>query len=319
LAIPRSRHERALRAALGCVLLVLFPAAAHPAGVLRIVEENDFFAAQGDRFYTQGLQLSYEHFGKSPSEWPFGPRSTTRWLLAQSMYTPSDITVDTLLTHDRPYGGWLHVGHEWRRGDERRRQTVLADVGVLGPHAFAAEVQTAVHRRIGADQPQGWHLQLPDRLALTALYRADHTVTETRLFRAPLRLLLGGGATVGNVFDHLQSSATLTLGSLLDPLGELEPSSPSLTPPARESARLGATLVLRSDIRYVMYNAFLDPRPPAAPLAISPLPWVLDLEAGVHVRLRAVQLQYLLVRRSSEFRPGDGGHIYGSLNLAIGM
>jgi hypothetical protein len=319
MAMPHSRHERARRAALGCVLLALFPAAAHAAGVLRVVEENDFFAAQGDRFYTQGLQLSYEHFGDSPSEWPLGPRSTTRWLVAQSMYTPSDITVDTLLTHDRPYGGWLHVGHEWRRREETRLRTVRMDIGVLGPHAFAAEVQTAVHQRIGADLPQGWHLQLPDRLALTALYRVDRSVAETRLVRVPLRLLLGGGATVGNVFDHVQSSITLTFGSLLDPLGELEPSPPSLTPSAREPTGLGATLLLRSDIRYVMYNAFLDPRPPAAPLAISTLPWVLDLEAGIHVRFGAVQLQYLLVRRSSEFRPGDGGHIYGSLNLVIGM
>lgn len=319
MAMPRSRRRHARRAALGCVLLAILPAAAHAAGVLRIVEENDFFAAQGDRFYTQGLQLSYEHFGERPGEPPRGARSTSRWLLAQSMYTPSDITVDTLLTHDRPYGGWLHVGHEWRRGDEARLRTVRMDAGVLGPHAFAAEVQTAVHRRIGADLPQGWHLQLPDRLALTALYRVDRSVAETRLARVPLRLQLGGGATVGNVFDHLQSSVTLTLGSRLDPLGELEPSPPSLTPSARGRAGLGATLVLRSDIRYVMYNAFLDPRPPAAPLAISALPWVLDLEAGVHVRFRAVQFQYLLVRRSSEFRPGDGGHIYGSLNLAVGM
>lgn len=308
-----------LRAVLAALLLTTMPSLARSAGVLRVIEENDFFAAQGDRFYTQGLQVSYESFAGPPIGPASETRSTTRWLVAQSMYTPSDITVDTLLTHDRPYGGWLHVGHEWRRGDLDGRRTMRLDVGVLGPHAFAAEVQTAVHKRIGADLPQGWHLQLPDRATLTALYREDHALAATRLVGVPLRLLMGGGATVGNVFDHMQANITVTLGSILDPLGELEPSAPSLTLAGRPMGAFGATLVARADVRYVLYNAFLDPRPPAAPLEISTLPWVLDLEGGVHVRLGAVQLQYLLVRRSSEFRPGDGGHTFASLNLAIGM
>ena len=317
MAHASTRPARGRWPLLALLLLVAWPSAAWPRSVIRVVEENDFFAGRGDFFYTQGLQLSFEQVATAAGGWPVTPSSASRWILAQNMYTPSDITVDTLLTHDRPYGGWLHVAHERRWGGLSRRQVLRLDAGVLGPHAYAAEVQTEFHEWIGAPEPKGWHLQLPDRVAVTVLYRIDQAVATVPLLGHPLRLSLGTGATGGNVFDQLEGSATLTYGSIGDPLGEIEPSPPSSWVGGRKPYGVSAAIVLRSDARYVMYNAFLDPRPPAAPLEISTLPWVMDLEAGVQLRLRTVQLQYVLVKRSSEFRPGDGGHVFASLQLAL--
>lgn len=325
--MPRSRPRRAFPRVARAVLLACTLAAALPRGALavrsvRLTEDNDFFAGQGDRFYTQGLQLSSEVL---PGAWDaprpgVGVAVARRWVLGQNMYTPSDISVDTLILRDRPYGGWLYLGREWRAGDVARSHLVRVHVGVLGPHAFAGEIQTAFHRLVGVRRPRGWDLQLADRLAANVFWRNDRTLTERALGRYPARLLVSGGAAAGNVFDHVESGLTLTYGSLRNPLWVVEPNPPSLvgeSPAARAPLGVRAAMILRADARYVLYNAFLDSAPPAGALEISRLPWVLDLEAGAQVRVGALMAQYLLVRRSTEFRPGDGGHVYGSIHLAL--
>lgn len=90
------------------------------AGNFSITMENDFFGSAGtDRYYTNGLNLTYvtDHNKKwlaavgdfsNSLDAPFVRRIS--YIGGQDIYTPQDIEDINLIEDDRPYSGWLYLG-----------------------------------------------------------------------------------------------------------------------------------------------------------------------------------------------------------------
>jgi hypothetical protein len=54
-------------------------------------------------------------------------------------------------------------------------------LGVVGPASHADDTQTWIHNLIGADEPRGWHTQLPNELMVNLGYTADFRGPEGEL------------------------------------------------------------------------------------------------------------------------------------------
>jgi len=84
---------------IACLLAALFPVAfaaaetpSRPADRYWSFQfENDFFANAGDRYYTNGFQISH-----------------LRYTVGQQIFTPDDTQAVAVVPDDRPYAGYLY-------------------------------------------------------------------------------------------------------------------------------------------------------------------------------------------------------------------
>jgi lipid A 3-O-deacylase len=318
--------------------------------------ENDVLV-QSDRYYSNGLRL--EHYGEYDScrrlalalgfpddvdhRYPCGGS------LAQNMYTPSRIVpndgeVPWPDPNDRPYGGWLHGGlllqHLFAAEDPRNssRLTLQATVGIIGPYAFAGEVQRGWHSALNdlfghtvARIPVGWEAQLPTEPAFHLSALREQPLLWSRYVDATW----SAGAMLGTVFVNANAGATVRVGLLSRPFG-LSPIMPSIRRVKR--ARLEAEgnapesataevpernwelyLFARGQLRWVARNLFLDGNFFRKSISVRKTPFVGDSEFGLAFRSRRFQFDLSTVFRSQEMaepaNPRLSGHRFAQLQF----
>ena len=202
-----------------CLVSPLFaapvPDADHPksGGTISVYIENDSFAGT-DRNYTSGLKLGWSSpdlskFSDTPVAKPFLPvlgvlpfinepafQKNLVLALGQNIYTPNDTVTSTLIANDRPYAGWLYLGAGVVWKNATVRNSIVFDLGVVGPWSFAQETQRLAHDVLNQGHPLGWDNQLHNELGvdgpLSALGAGRSTsvgaVSTGNSFRTPASL-----------------------------------------------------------------------------------------------------------------------------------
>lgn len=146
------------------------------AQFLKIYWDDDFFNWRGegtDRGYSSGTKIEYYYTKKTKPKFldnllmQVADKSDNiyGWGITQSIYTPSNISSTSIQYGDRPYAGLSYFSHILISSDNEKKQrlTTYVSLGTLGKYGFAEEIQTAVHRLINDQKPQGWDNQIrPD-------------------------------------------------------------------------------------------------------------------------------------------------------------
>lgn len=336
--------------------LILAPAAGPAAdGVLTLQIENDRIAAT-DRHYTQGGRLSYLSGEVKFPAWIGGLGNALIWgplfdfgegdrivqrrgyAIGQSIFTPEDVRSTTLVTGDRPYAGWLYAGFsahtEHRitspadpRGDPVRLDTVELDLGVVGPAAFAAEVQNNFHDLINSSRSEGWDNQLDNEPGIV--------LTAERRWRLPIHPLRGGqmrtnnvlgmdvlphlGGSLGNVMTYAAVGATVRFG--MDLFKDFGP--PRIRPSLSGShgfdvkRGFGWYLFAGGEGRLVVRNIFLDGNSFSDSHNVEKKLLVGDAQVGIAIVFPGARLTYTHVFRSREFRGQRRADRFGAFSLSV--
>lgn len=154
--------------------------------------ENDVFAAaDGDKDYTFGLNLTYS--GPGAGDFRLNPlpiqRRLDRWLgvpgsgdrdpaerlnLEFGIYgfTPDDIMLAEPILDDRPYASLVYLESTWERVNPTSgiSWTSSFSLGLLGLDAVGSS-QNAYHEFTGKNPARGWRHQISDGGELTAKYQ----------------------------------------------------------------------------------------------------------------------------------------------------
>lgn len=145
---------------------------------LSLIVQNDLFVGRDGGGYTSGIGLSNMRStapGESSIEvngilsavaplLAVGPATLSTTSIAQMMATPNDITRKIPDPNDVPYVAALWVDLGQVSVTDNVADMFSLKLGALGPAAGARRTQTLIHRIIGADKPQGWDTQGPNRL-----------------------------------------------------------------------------------------------------------------------------------------------------------
>jgi hypothetical protein len=168
-------------------LFLVSAAASAEENRLSLIVQNDLFVGRDGGGYTSGIALSHLR-STAPGETSIavpgllsavapllgvGPATLGTTSIAQMMATPNDITRTLPDPNDVPYVAalWVDMGQVSVR--EEVADTFSLRLGALGPAAGGRRTQTLIHRVIGADRPQGWDTQGPNRLLVgVERYRA---------------------------------------------------------------------------------------------------------------------------------------------------
>jgi hypothetical protein len=302
------------------------------ASILCLQWENDIFTGRGtDRHYTNGLRLSLLRGDDQVPGWllsvaralpwfPPGGRVRGSWALGQNLYTPEDISTPELVPDDRPYAAWLYLGAGLVLENGRVLDIMELSLGMVGPTALGEEVQKGIHQFIGSPEPRGWDNQIPDELAVQAIWQRQWRQLHDGQDRGlGVDLMPHVGAALGNVFIHGAAGATVRLG--FDLPADYGP--PRIQPalPGSEfflpGRRLSGYLFLGGEARAVLRDIFLDGSTFKDSHAVDRNWLVADIQAGAALQSHGVRLAYTWVLRSEEFRGQDGFDAFGAFTLSV--
>jgi hypothetical protein len=187
----------------------------------RIYYDNDYFTAT-DQYYTQGINIEFVHpsLKKFPvSKILFGMRgSKSKYGLAieHNAYTPTSIGHDEILYGDRPFAGCLMLKTFAIAIDSAKQQRLSSSfsTGVIGPYAFAENMQRSIHRWIGDVQPMGWQNQIQNDVILN--YELCY---EKKIFAYKNIFLLNANGMVrlGTLGDKIGGGFSFMIGTFSSP------------------------------------------------------------------------------------------------------
>ncbi|MEM9724050.1 MAG: lipid A deacylase LpxR family protein [Pseudomonadota bacterium] len=298
-------------------------------GALSVTVENDL-VADTDRDYTSGVRLDYITPRNQLS--PFGDvakRQLNPWLKAedwyeiyavgQTIFTPTDISAPPA-RGDRPYAGFLYGSFGVAADSGDQLNTVVLDVGVVGPLSGAEQTQKYVHDIIDAAKPVGWDLQLENEPAFRVLYehkRRAFLDLSLPFFDLGVDMLPHANVSLGTLDISAGAGVTLRLGAgLLDDYG------PPRVRPAVGAPGFFSTnrffrwyLFAGAEGRAVGRNLLLEGNTFGGRDGVTINPFVGDFQVGAAAGLGAVELSYTHVLRTEEYAAQPGFAEFGSFNI----
>ncbi|HYF35213.1 MAG TPA: lipid A deacylase LpxR family protein [Prosthecobacter sp.] len=311
-------------------------------GTLGLYFENDLFAGT-DRYYTSGAKLSWssrdlEQISDSPHASVFLPlfgllpfiddkehQKNLVFALGQNIYTPDNTEAIGPVPNDRPYAGWLYMGLGVVWKDASARNSLVLDIGVVGPWSYAQETQRLVHDMRDLDHPKGWDNQLHNELGFMAVYeRMWRWPKHARRSGFDWEILPHAGAALGNVQTYANLGAELRFGlNLPDDFGtaSIGPAATTSTPvdgwqgADRSWFDLGFYGFARADGRAVGRNIFLDGNTFGNSPSVGHNPFVADISVGVAMNIKNTKIAYALVYRTKEYRAQQEAQVFGTVSV----
>jgi len=299
-------------------------------GTLSLTAENDVFGGGTDRYYTNGLLLTWQ----SPSADLPGPLAAfnrvldrafepgqLRWGLSfgQNFYTPQDIRTRTPDPNDRPYAGYLYGAASLTRTTERAQTLAELQLGVVGPSALGEFVQNNYHDLLNIRNAEGWDRQLKDEFAATLLLERRWRIGTGRIGGVQTEIIPAVTGSLGNVATYAAAGALFRIGDGLD-----ADWGPVRIRPARAGSGFfqprqdfGWYVFAGLEGRAVARDIFLDGNTWRDGPRVDKRPFVGDLQAGVAVLWRGVRFAYTQVLRTEEFYGQTSRQSFGSLSVSF--
>jgi hypothetical protein len=341
-----SRRSAGLCLAVATVAFLLGGTAAQADDSHRIavVEENDSVLFGSDKFYTQGLALTY--LGPDVADdsgWtgPFnvladlGPFDATgagqvsrryEALVGQSIFTPEDTARRNPDPTDRPYAGWLYGGVGLIQDTDRRRLDHLELlVGVVGPAAQGKKVQNDYHQFIWINESRGWDEQLENEPGIMLSYERKWRFLQPIGGGLAVDAIPEAGITIGNVMTYVQAGGMLRLGRNLEADYGPMRIRPALsgTPYFNSDyleGRFGYYFFIGVQGRAIARNMSLDGNTFQGSPSVDSEPLVGDLSGGLSMFWgSAVKLDAGVAYRTEEFENQDDPVALWGLNLTVGF
>ena len=312
-------------------------------GRISVLEENDGIISHKDRYYTQGLQVSYltpELAGDSIWNPLFdgvayvlpmyrgevGAQRRIEFVpIGQAQFTPEKVDVATPDPDDRPYAAWLYTGlHLLQENDQRSLNNLELLAGVVGPDAGGEIVQGAYHTLVGFHKAQGWHHQLANHVA------GQFSYDYKRRFELPFGsgyaadAVPEAGVSMGNVYRYVDAGALFRVGNALAVDYGPEHMRPSLSGTAySDYRRLPAGwfhwyAFAGAQAREMFYNMLIDNADTVAAHGLDRVGFVPDYVGGASLFFgHFLRADFVAVRRGKEFYGQNGADVFGGVNLTF--
>ena len=321
---------------------------ARGSDTLTLYLENDLFGFDNnDRYYTHGTKISwisrdlsnYREVVGLPlwahrliERMPFvndpGEQRSVSVSLGQNIYTPEDKERSDLISDDRPYAGITYLGLGLHSKNERLMDTLEFDLGIVGRHSYAEDIQRGVHAWTDSDDPKGWSHQLHDEPLLNLYFER-----KWKAFKFGSSEGLGFdciphiGVAVGNAYTGINLGGQMRLGwNLPNDFGTylIRPGSDSSAPVDdadprffRPFHRFGIHLFLAFDGNAVARNILLDGNTFRDSHSVDKKPFVADLIGGIGMIIHRYKITYSYVYRTKEFETQKDEQHFGAIAVSF--
>ncbi|RKR82582.1 uncharacterized protein DUF2219 [Mucilaginibacter gracilis] len=202
-----------------------------------IQSDNDGFLAQrSDRYYTAGNFGYFRHALKVADSSSL-QNKVLGFELGQKIYTPQTGAIPAAIFVDRPFAGYLYIGTNLNllyKNESNLKLQVRA--GIIGPNAYAEQIQNLIHNTFGFYHPTGWEYQIQNAVQLNLAAEYNRLLTRGTsadlLFNSYLNAGTGiTGAGLGftarlgrfnQLFNSISTTSTVTQNTNIKPLHNSE-------------------------------------------------------------------------------------------------
>ncbi len=308
--------------------------------------ENDVFTGT-DREYTNGIKFIWishdlRNYRENPHipEWghriiehlPFvrepGFMRNVSISIGQNMYAPEDLERTDLIMDQRPYAGITYLAVGFHSKNSRRMDTLEIDLGILGPHSYAEEVQKTWHEWIDSAEPRGWDNQLNDEPILNVFYERKWKVLRSMGlegfsydFIPHLGFSLGNsftGANFGGQFrfgwNLPNDFGTFLIRSGSDTNAPVDENDPLFSPVFR---RFGMHFFTGVDARAVLRDILLDDNTFRDSHSVKKKRFVVNMMMGVGIIIHRYKISCAYVRQTREYDTQKEKQEYGAVTLSL--
>jgi lipid A 3-O-deacylase len=314
-------------------------------GTFTFYLENDVFTGT-DREYTNGMKLTWisqdlTDYCNNPHvpEWgrsvidclPFvnepGFTRNISISVGQNMYAPEDLERTDLVPDQRPYAGIAYLAVGFHSKNSRRMDTLEIDLGILGPHSYAEQVQKTWHNWIDTTEPMGWDHQLKDEPILNVFYERKWKVLQSQgLEGFAYDFIPHLGCSLGNAFTGANFGGQFRFGwNLPNDFGTflIRPGSDTNAPvdgndprffPAFE--RFGIHLFAGVYARAVLRNILLDGNTFRDSHSVDKKGFVVHMMTGVGILIHRYKLSCAYVRQTREYDTQKEKQEYGAITVS---
>ena len=298
-------------------------------GMVSAVIENDLFGGT-DRNYTNGLRLEWVRRADSFNPWlqraartqPFvdldGIALRDGFAVSHTLYTPRDITIAAAQPDDHPYAS--HLSLQWfaTAAQETAENTVVIDLGVIGPIAGGSFVQERWHQLIDGQEPRGWDSQLHNELVFAISGQRVRRYAGPAFGPLETDLLTHAGLTLGTLRTSVSAGATVRVGFDLAQSFAPPRLRPSIGSSSLYQAGGGVAGYLFAGVGGygVARDVFLDGNTFRDSASVSKNPAVGDLQAGVELHAGRYRAAFTYVVRTAQFEGQDGVQKFGAISLS---
>ena len=319
-----------------------------------VLAENDLWGSGSDKHFTHGTRLSFVESRRNPGKgedcqpdddfhfmdvvrtisdhtppgWLGFEADQVSFILGQNIFTPEDISNPNLILNDRPYAGWLYFGigliDPHKDADIPYFDTVELNLGIVGPDAYAQDVQTWWHANISdSPRPAGWDNQLKNEpgilLNLERKWRME--LTPSNYEGLQVDFLPSVGVALGNVYTYASAGGMFRLGVNLP----VDYGPPRIRPGAQGSdffkydKKKPVSWYAYAGVegRALAVNIFLDGNTFADSHSVDKKYFVGDFHTGFVLVIYHARLTFSQVFRSSEFNGQQELSEFGSINLSV--
>ena len=311
------------------------PPSAREHGRITLIEENDdLMPRPTDRWYTQGVELSYlsAPIAAGGSEWLLPATASDakaqsrrfEILIGQSIFTPENLNLSPPDPKDRPYAGWLYGGVGlYREDDHRSLEHLRLLLGIVGPGALAQQAQDGFHVLLREAPTPGWAFQLKDEPGLVFSYERKWRLDLLAGKGLRVDAIPEVGASLGNVFTYAEAGGLVRLGQNLK--ADYGPAriQPALsgTPwfdPSQLEGPIGWYVFAGAQVRATARNIFLDGNTFASSASVEKRPLVTDFSVGLSVFwLDVAKVDFVVTSRSPEFVGQHAADRFGGINVSF--
>jgi hypothetical protein len=316
------------------------------SGRFMVMEENDYFASNDDRHYTQGVRASYlsgpvtlNDSLDQPYIWlgnnlPIFDGSDHKrkyeWTVGQSIFTPTNTLFVDPSGKDRPYAAWLYIGagllQETKHGSYHTLENAELLMGVVGPAALGGITQNDFHQFIGVSSALGWENQLKNEPGFVANYERKWRFQEPLTGNLVVDVIPELGASVGNILTYGEAGGMVRFGQNLAADYGPDRIRPSLSgtgwfDPDQLNGDLGWYLFLGTQGRVVGQNIFLDGNTFVSSPSVDKKTLVADFMGGASLFWSsALRVDFTVTQRTKEFYSQQGHpDRFGGINLTFSL
>lgn len=334
LTISWGRWSRSILTGMAIALLETANGETYLGPALTLWVENDA-VFQTDRHYTHGSRMGYLH-EESASDSSSSVNTVARWIptlgmqtvavrwgaqLGQSLYTPTDLYDPAAQLRDRPYAARLYGAAMIQRrgtslGSVPTLDSVALDVGLVGPGALGEELQSVVHRVDAA----GWEHQLRNEpaidLEIARLWRGTIGTPDAWSFQ----WLPSFSLRTGTLQVRASAGCQLRFGCRIPEdfgrysLDESVPETGGI--PLGKTRGFYTYFLLGLEGKAVAWNMLLDGNLWHDSHSVEKKPFIADVTAGWVIGWRNLELAYIHVFRSQEFRGQTEVDSFGSVAVS---
>ena len=321
---------------------------------LNFLAENDLWGSGSDKHFTHGTRLSFVESRQEVEDtqsctpdqmesggldfirnlldpaWEDSSTKTSQisFILGQDIFTPEDITNPNLIINDRPYVGWLYIGigliKRHKSGSISIFDTLEMDLGIVGPEAYAQEVQTWWHENISnSPRPAGWDNQLKTEpgFLINLERKWLMEVTPPNYEGLQVDFLPSVGAALGNIYTYASAGGMFRLGVNLP----VDYGPPRIRPGAQGSdffqfdkkKTISWYAYAGVEGRVLATNIFLDGNTFEDSHSVDKKYFVGDFHTGFVLVIYHVRLAFSQVFRSPEFDGQKEPSEFGSISLSV--